>query len=62
MKVLIVDDEPFITQGLKLLIDWEAEGFEIVSCLENGKDALEFLSKNEVDLILTDIRMPERSG
>lgn len=62
MKVLIVDDEPFITQGLKLLIDWEAEGFEIVSCLENGKDALEFLLKNEVDLILTDIRMPERSG
>ncbi|HAF25787.1 MAG TPA: hypothetical protein DCG85_00585 [Lachnospiraceae bacterium] len=62
MKVLIVDDEPFITQGLSLLIDWEKEGFEIAACLENGKEALQFLEKNEVDLILTDIRMPECSG
>ncbi len=62
MKVLIVDDEPFITQGLSLLIDWEAEGCEIAACLENGKDALKFLQENEVDLILTDIRMPECSG
>ena len=52
MKVLIVDDEPFITQGLSLLIDWEKEGFEIAACLENGKEALQFLEKNEVDLIL----------
>ncbi|MBO4902703.1 MAG: response regulator [Lachnospiraceae bacterium] len=62
MKVLIVDDEPFITQGLRLLIDWEEEGFEIAGCLENGKEALQFLKENEVDLILTDIRMPELSG
>ena len=62
MKVLIVDDEPFITQGLKLLIDWEKEGYEIAACLENGKEALRFLEENEVDLILTDIRMPECSG
>ena len=40
MKVLIVDDEPFITQGLTLLIDWEEEGYEIAACLENGKEAL----------------------
>ena len=62
MKVLIVDDEPFITQGLSLLIDWEKEGFEIAGCLENGREALDFLEKNEVDLVLTDIRMPECSG
>ena len=30
LKVLLVDDEPFILQGLKILIDWEQEGFEIV--------------------------------
>ncbi|MBR4758668.1 MAG: response regulator [Lachnospiraceae bacterium] len=62
MKVLIVDDEPFITQGLSLLIDWEKEGFEIAACLENGNQALDFLEKNEVDVVLTDIRMPECSG
>ena len=27
LKVLLVDDEPFILQGLKLLVDWENEGF-----------------------------------
>lgn len=62
MKVLIVDDEPFITQGLTLLIDWAKEGYEIAACLENGKEALRYLEENEVDLILTDIRMPECSG
>ena len=29
MTVLLVDDEPFITQGLKILVNWEEEGFEI---------------------------------
>lgn len=29
LKVLLVDDEPFIVQGLSALIDWEKEGFEI---------------------------------
>lgn len=29
LKVLLVDDEPFIIQGLKVLIDWENEEFEI---------------------------------
>ena len=62
MKVLLVDDEPFITQGLKLLIDWEKEGYEIAGCLENGKEALEYLEENEADLVLTDIRMPELTG
>ena len=47
MKVLIVDDEPFITQGLSLLIDWEKEGFEVAACLENGNQALEYLKENK---------------
>ena len=29
LKVLLVDDEPFIIQGIKVLIDWEQEGFII---------------------------------
>lgn len=35
LKVLLVDDEPFILQGLKILIDWEQEGFEVVK--DGGK-------------------------
>ena len=36
LKVLLVDDEPFIVQGLSALIDWEKEGFEIVGTAGNG--------------------------
>ena len=62
MKVLFVDDEPIITQGLRVLIDWETEGFSIAGSVQNGNEALGFLKKENVDLVLTDIRMPECSG
>ncbi|SNU09077.1 two-component system, response regulator YesN [Lachnospiraceae bacterium] len=62
LKVLFVDDEPFILQGLKVLIDWEKENFEIVNMASNGKEALEYLKDNPVDLIIADIKMPLMSG
>ncbi|MBR3515682.1 MAG: response regulator [Lachnospiraceae bacterium] len=62
MRVLLVDDEPFITQGLKLLIDWQAEDCEIAGCVQNGEEAIAFLQKEKVDLVLTDIRMPVCNG
>ena len=62
LRVLLVDDEPFILQGLKLLVDWEQEGFEIAATAENGKEALAFLKKEKVDLVIADIKMPEMSG
>ena len=45
LKVLLVDDEPFILQGLKVIIDWKEEGFEITGVATNGQEALEFLKK-----------------
>lgn len=36
LKVLLVDDEPFILQGLKLLVDWEKEGFRIAEQQQMG--------------------------
>ncbi|MBN2619237.1 MAG: response regulator [Spirochaetales bacterium] len=62
LKVLLVDDEPFLLQGLKVLIDWEFEGYEIVYTASNGIQALEYLQKNSVDLIIADIKMPGISG
>lgn len=43
LRVLLVDDEPFILQGIKMLIDWEQEGFEIAGMAANGKEAIAFL-------------------
>lgn len=62
LKVLLVDDEPFILQGLKVLIDWKSLTCEIVSTASNGVEAYEYVRSNPVDVIITDIKMPEMNG
>ena len=62
IKTLIVDDEPFIRQGLKVLIDWGKYGYEIVDESENGLKAIEKIKDKEIDLIITDIKMPQMDG
>ncbi|MEY8752340.1 response regulator transcription factor [Alkalicoccobacillus gibsonii] len=62
VKMLIVDDEPVICQGLKETIDWQSIGVEVIGTAFNGKKALEVLNRDKVDLILTDISMPEMDG
>lgn len=61
LEVLLVDDEPFILQGLQLLIDWEKEGYHI-STASNGKEALDYIKDHPVDLIIADIKMPVMTG
>ncbi len=61
-KVLLVDDEPFILQGLKAVIDWKKEGFEVVKSCANGLEAYNYLKESQVDVILADIKMPEMTG
>ena len=51
LRVLLVDDEPFILRGMKELIDWENEGFEIVGSAADGEEALLFLQNHDADLI-----------
>ena len=62
LRVLLVDDEPFILQGLKLLVDWEKEGFRIAGTAANGMETLAFLKKEKVDLVIADIKMPQMTG
>lgn len=62
LRVLVVDDEPYIKQGLAMLIDWKAEGFTIIGEASNGSEAIQFLQKTKVDLIIADIKMPKMNG
>jgi two-component system response regulator YesN len=62
IRVMIVDDEPFIRQGLKILINWEQYGFTVCGEAGNGKEALELLETKDFDLVITDIKMPIMSG
>lgn len=61
-KVFIVDDERFILDGLRAVINWEILGMEIVGQAENGKEAFAQLQDMSVDLLITDISMPLMDG
>lgn len=61
-RVLLADDEPWILEGLKASIDWQAEGFIIEATAENGLKADQLLKQSPPDLALIDIRMPGMNG
>ena len=61
-NVQIVDDEPIIRKGIEKMLNWNALGFEIVCMAQNGKQALEQLEVEQVDIIITDIEMPIMNG
>lgn len=57
--ILIIDDEKNIREGLAA--DFEMDGYN-VKIAANGEEGLEFLSKGDIDLVITDLRMPGTSG
>lgn len=61
-KVLIVDDELLIRQGIKHAIQWEEEGFKVVGEASNGKEALELIQSKQPHIVITDIVMPIMDG
>lgn len=61
-KLLIVDDEPRLRNGISNYFPWNETGFEVLHEADNGKQALEFIENNHVDVVLSDIRMPIMSG
>ncbi|WP_042166605.1 response regulator transcription factor [Paenibacillus gorillae] len=61
-KVLLVDDEVYVRQGLRQLIDWQECGYEVIGEAANGAEAFEAVKASEPDLVVTDIRMPVVTG
>lgn len=61
-RVMFVDDEYMILEGLKWIIPWQELGFEIVKTARSAQEALAFLETESIDVLLTDITMPEMSG
>jgi two-component system response regulator YesN len=62
LKVLIIDDEPIIRNGLKTIIDWNKYGFEIVGDAADGIEGLNKCQELKPDLIIADVRMPGMDG
>ncbi len=61
-RVLIVDDEVVIRNGLKHIIAWEDYGFEVCGEGINGQDGLEKVEQLRPDLVIADLRMPGLNG
>ena len=62
LNVFIADDEQLVLEGLKQIIDWEANGFSVCGTAMNGQDTLNKILVLKPDLVLLDIRMPKMSG
>lgn len=61
IRLLIADDDVLIREGLRIILGLD-ENFEIVDCVENGREAVEVCDREQVDVALLDIRMPVMNG
>ncbi len=62
LRVMIADDERIILDGLKVLYDWDGNGYEIVGDAMDGINAVKLAQKVKPDIVLLDINMPLLSG
>jgi len=61
-RLLVVDDEKYAVQAIKESLDWSAFGISEVFEAYSVKEAIEIISAEQIDLLITDIEMPGRSG
>ncbi|MDB5052585.1 MAG: DNA-binding response regulator [Bacilli bacterium] len=62
IHLLIVDDDPFIRESLKLILDLD-DAISVAGTCTNGNEALEFIRQNStINVVVMDIRMPECDG
>jgi response regulator of citrate/malate metabolism len=61
VKVLIVEDDPMVAQINKKYIE-SIEGFEVINVIPNGDQALKFLERTKVDLVILDIYIYKLDG
>ena len=61
-SVLLVDDEEDVIEAIIRKIDWEAMGYSLAGYAKNGLEALEIAEEKQIDVVLTDIKMPYMDG
>lgn len=61
-KVLLVDDEYMITEGLKRLIPFDKWDMEVVATANHADDALDYVQEHPVDIVISDVNMPDKTG
>lgn len=62
LKIMIVDDEFYFREAIKISLPWNELGFEICGEAKNGRDALEKVAAIKPEIIIVDINMPIMDG
>jgi YesN/AraC family two-component response regulator len=62
LKVVLVDDEQIILNGLIRVMPWAEHGCEVVATAADGWEGVEVVRRERPDILMTDIRMPNMSG
>ena len=61
-RVVIVDDEPFMLEGMRLMIDWPGCGFTLCGGASTAQEALHLMDAFKPHLLITDVKMPGMLG
>lgn len=61
ITILIIDDHPLVTDGIKTMLQSE-NCLQVIGTTKTGREALAFLEKQSVDVILLDISLPDMDG
>ncbi|EGD48475.1 two component transcriptional regulator, AraC family [Ruminiclostridium papyrosolvens DSM 2782] len=61
-RLLVVEDEEMIRNKIIYNTNWKEHGFVEVLQASNGMEALDIVRKNNIDIVITDIQMPEMNG
>ncbi|MDD3244284.1 MAG: response regulator [Eubacteriales bacterium] len=61
-KLLVVDDENIIREGLKTMVQGNVPGIDVILEAQNGDEALEIINREQVDILMADLHMPGMSG
>lgn len=62
IKMMVVEDEKILREGICRIGNWETHGIEICGAVDNGVEALKEIEAHEPDIILTDVVMPVMDG
>ena len=61
-KVVLIDDESIITEGLQKVVDWSACGCQVAAVAQDAASGVEAIRKYRPDILFTDIKMPGDDG
>lgn len=62
IQIILLDDDAMLAESLNELVPWDELGFEVVGVFTESMEALDFLEKHTVSVLITDICMPGMDG